>query len=251
MQIIPALVIKDGKPAAFEPGAKSVRFLNRDPYDLIDTFSKQSIRRIHIVDVDGAQQQGKNNLALIGSLVNVCVSNIEVGGGINDMETLKSLQYAGVDYFMLGSVAYSKPEFLDEILEADHIKNDSITIAVDLVDGQLTYNSYSQQIPEQKVRDVIKRYQDMGFSRVLITDIDTLHPDHGPAIGFFDGIVQAFPDMCISAAGHIDSISDIDHLRDAGVKEVIVGMDLYDTPEALATISAYNDAEEKRMKKAK
>lgn len=245
MQIIPALSIKDGKAADFRPDLREPVFLpESDPYKFIDLFSKHSIRRVHLVDIDGAQQQGTHNVGLIGSLSNVCVSDLEVGGGIRNLDHLKSLQYAGVDYFVLGSAVYDRPELLKEIAELDHIDNDDIMIGVDLVNGQLTYHGYRENVPDEKVRHVIQRCLDMGFERVLVTDIDHSHPEQGPAVAFYASLVQDFPQVHFSAAGHITTFGDVNRLKEAGVVEAVVGHDFYRDSDYLKRLADYNEEED-------
>lgn len=244
MQIIPALSIKDGKAADFRPELLEPVFLPQsDPYPIIDLFSRHSIPRVHLVDIDGAQQQGKNNIGLIGSLSNVCVSDLEVGGGIRSIDHLKSLQYAGVDYFVLGSVVYDRPELLTEIAALKHIDNDDIMIGVDLVEGQLTYHGYREPVPEEKVHQVIQRCLEIGFQRVLVTDIDPHRPKQGPALDFYDGLVHDFSAIRFSAAGHIGSFADINRLKDAGVAEAVVGYDFYRDVDSLKQLAEYNKRE--------
>lgn len=245
MQIIPALAIKDGKAVDFQPGRPEVTLLSIDPYKIIDTLGSHSVHRVHLVDIDGAEYKGKDNIGLIGSLSNICVCDLEVGGGINNLNHLKSLQYAGVDYFVLGSVVHEKPALLEEISDLKHIKNDDIMIAVDLLDGKLTYHGYADSINDQAVHDVIVRALALGYSRVLITDIDTRHPDHGPDIAFLSVLVQEFPSVKFSVAGHIHTFDQVDRLKEVGIKEVVVGYDFYADTERIKALSAYNNKEER------
>jgi len=245
MQIIPALSIKDGKAADFRPDSREIIFLQEsDPYKIIDLLSDNDIRRIHLVDIDGAERQGKDNVGLIGSLSNVCVSDIEVGGGITDVDHLKSLQYAGVDYFVLGSAVYDHPELLQEISEIPHIQNDDIMIGVDLVDGKLSYHGYREHVPDDKIHHVIQRCLEMGFRRILVTDIDHQAPEQGPTVGFYADLIRDFPQLRFTAAGHIRSFADVNRLKEAGVVEAVVGYDFYRDADRLKRLAEYNAKED-------
>lgn len=243
MQLIPALSIKDGQAADFRPDLREVVFLDKDPYQLIDIFSAYDIRRIHLVDIDGAQQKGTDNVGLIGSLSNVCVSDLEVGGGIHSIDHLKSLQYAGVDYFVLGSVVHEQPDLLTTIATLKHIPNDDIMIGVDLVDGKLTYHGYRSHVTDSNIRDVIQRSLDQGFGRVLVTDLDTRPGEHGPAVGFYASLVQDFPQVRFSAAGHIHTFGDVNRLKEAGVVEAVVGYEFYRDDDRIKQLAEYNEQE--------
>jgi phosphoribosylformimino-5-aminoimidazole carboxamide ribotide isomerase len=246
MQIIPALCIKDGKAADFRPDLPEMVFLDQDPYQIIETFGTHDIRRTHLVDIDGAQQKGINNTGLIGSLSNTCICNIEVGGGIRSVDYLKSLQYAGVDYFVLGSVVYEHPQFLEEVAALTHIPNDDIMIAVDLVDGQLTYHGYADPIPSGTIRQLIQRGIGHGFFRVLVTDINTSANGQGPVADHYAALVKEFPQVKFSAAGHIATFEDVERLKAVGVVEAVVGYDFYRDEASLKRLAAYNNQEAKK-----
>jgi phosphoribosylformimino-5-aminoimidazole carboxamide ribonucleotide (ProFAR) isomerase len=243
MQIIPALCIADGKVAAFRPGYNDALPLPDDPYQLMERLGKADILRIHLVDIDAARHEGITNLGLIGSLANVCIPQLEVAGGLQSLDHIRSLRFGGADLFVLGSVVYEKPQFLEEIIRSMTIKPDSIMIALDLVKGELTFHSWKEKVQEEDLYGVIRRMLDLGFTRVLVTDVDIERKDQGPDVAFLTDLVQKFPQVKFTLAGHIRDYADIDRLKAAGVHEVIVGQEFYQDDAALKRISDYNLAE--------
>jgi phosphoribosylformimino-5-aminoimidazole carboxamide ribotide isomerase len=241
MQIIPALYIKDGKAAIYTPSDyENLDYLPQSPYDLIDQIGKYNIRRIHLVDIDASLDNGKDNRALIGSLANVSIPNLEVGGGIRQMEYLKSLQYAGVDYFVLGSVVMENEPFLTQIQEAKHIRNDRIMISLDILNGQLTTHGWVDTVTGHTAESIIEKCLEQGFSRFICTDIDSEGPDRGPDLAFYESLVERFPQAIFSASGQIRTFADVDKLRKLGVHEVIVGNEIFKEDGLLEKISVYN-----------
>lgn len=246
MQIIPALFIQDGKLAVFRPGdLENIEFLEKDPYDLISEICNHEIRRIHLLDVDASHHDGKSNSGLIGSLSNTTVADLEVEGGIDNMDYLKSLQFAGVDYFVLGSAALENFEFLVTLSEADHVKNDKVAISLNVLDGQLTIHGWTKPTEGVTIRSLIQKCIDQGFSRFICTDVDTDHLDEGPDIVFYKELVEQFPDAIFTAAGHINNFDDIARLKAVGIHEVLVGNEVYKKEGLLKMVSAYNKKEEK------
>ena len=242
MQIIPALYIKDGKAAIYSPGNyEDLEYLAQDPYDLIDQLGRyEGIQRIHLVDIDASLKGGMNNHGLIGSLANVSVPDLQVAGGIDDMEHLKSLQYAGADYFVLGSVVLSNFDFLHQISEVTHIKNDRIEISLDVLNGRLTTHGWTEAVDDYTIRSLIRACSNLGFSRFLCTDIDAYRKDLGPDYVFFQTLIEQFPDLIFSAAGNIRDFDDVEALKSVGVVEVVVGDEIYKEEGLLEEISAYN-----------
>ncbi|MDX2248979.1 MAG: HisA/HisF-related TIM barrel protein [Bacteroidia bacterium] len=244
MQIIPALYIKEGKPAIYRPGDYDrIEFLPYDPYDLIDEISRHHVQRIYIVDVDASLQNTENNKALIVSLANTTIPDLEVGGGINNIDYIKSLQYSGVDYFVLGSVVFENFAFLEEISQAKHIGNEKIMISLDLLDGKLTSHGWTMIMDDATIRSMIKKCIDLGFSRFICTDINSTHRESGPDILFYKELVEQFPDVLFAASGQINTFEDIDNLKAVGIKEAIVGNSIYRDFSLLDRISEYNRKE--------
>lgn len=243
MQIIPALCIYQGKVAAFRPGEPESLIMPDDPYEVIERLGKANIMRIHLVDIDGARHEGNNNVGLIGSLSNVTVSQLEVAGGIESLDYIRSLRFAGADLFVVGSVVYDRPEFLEEIKADGIIKPGCIMISLDLIDGQLTFHGWRDIADQSTVIDVIRRMVDLGFTRMLITDVNHDFVDHGPNTSLFSTLTQTFPAVKFTVAGTIKTYEDIEILKKAGVHEVIVGHELWDSEEKLKRLSAYNRAE--------
>jgi len=241
MLIIPALYIKDGKTAAFRPGDyENLDFLNLDPYKLIERLSDHDIERIYLVDLDASQDNDANNKGLIGSLANTTIPDIMVGGGIKSMGYIKSLQYGGVDFFVIGTSAANDLPFLEEICAAKHIKNERITIAFDMLDGHLTSHGFSKENDKPQLHELISRSIDLGLSRFLITDIDSANEDRKLDLDFFSELTNTYPEATFAASGHIRSFEDIDNLKAVGIKEVIIGDQIYKEPSIIKEVARYN-----------
>lgn len=239
MQIIPSLYIKDGKVAQYKPGDyENIEFLPDDPYELIEKLDKLDIGNIGLIDID-ATLGGKSNAGLIGSLCNVAVATLHVGGGIRDINYLKSLQYAGVDYFIIGAGVLKKGSFLSVLSETEEVKNNKISVAINVLDGKVTHHAWTGDM-ETTAEDLISRCRDLGFSRFIISDVRTNNPEQGPDMAFYASVVKQFPDCRIGAAGHINTFEDIEALEGIGVAAVVIGKEIYLEEGLLEKIAAFN-----------
>lgn len=244
MQIIPAIYIHHGKAAAYRPGDyQNISYLEQDPYDLIEQLGQLDVQRIYLIDIDAYQNPGQNNKGLIGSLSNVCIPDLEVGGGINDLPYLKSLQYAGVDYFVLSSVLFENQPILEEIAATEDIPNERIIIGIDLKDGRPTTRGWTQTVTDPTLREFMRTVMSVGFQRFVMTDIKSDRPKDGPDLAFFTELREEFPEAKIAVGGHVHTFEQIDQLKKIGIEEVIVGDDIYRDEGLLARISAYNREE--------
>lgn len=243
MLIIPALYIKNGKLAAFNPGEyEHLQYLSQDPYELIDKLGEHDIQRIYLLDLDASHPNDENNKGLIGSLANVAIPDLEVGGGLSDINYLKSLQYAGVDHFVIGTSAHLNPSLVETIAEAKHIKNERIKIAFDLIDGKLTALGFTEEV-EESLEERIAYFQGLGLTHFHVTNIHTDKEEDGPDLDFYRKLVESFPEAHFSASGHIHTFEDIDQLKEIGIEAVLVGNQIYREPGILAAVAAYNKAE--------
>lgn len=248
MQIIPALYIQNGKAASYIPGNyESISYLDKDPYEVIELLGKHDVQRIILLDIDAAKGTDLNNKSLIGSLANLTVPDLEVGGGINEMEYLKTLQYAGVDYFILGSAVFKNFDLIAQICESDHVKTERILISLDMLDGRLTTLGWTEAVTDKSLSEVIRDCMKYGINRFIISDLNSDHPENGPDLTFYSELIEEFPEAIISAAGHIHSFEDVEALKKIGVAEVVVGNEIYEHEEWMEKISAYNRKEEKNQ----
>ncbi len=245
MQIIPALNIHNGKPCVYIAGKiEQIEYIDRDPYELIQEVGNHHIRRMHLTDVDAYIPDGDPNTGLIGSLSNTCVIDLEVGGGIRTMDYLKSLQYAGVDYFVLGSVVYDNFDFLLEIANADHVKNERILISLDVMDGQLFFHGWSEPVTGVTPKELMWKCINAGFNRFIITDVE--RAEKGPNFDFYKDLTQQFSGAIIGAAGKINSFEDVEKLEEIGIAEVLVGNRIYKEEGLLEVLSEFNKVREKK-----
>lgn len=239
MRIVPALFIKDGKAAVYKAGNfTDIEYLTDDPYDILAKLDKLDIGNVGLVDIDASMGQSSHS-GLIGSLCNTTVSTLHVGGGINDLDYLKSLQYAGVDYFIIGSAAHERPSFLKEIAEASHVKNERISIAVDIKDGKLYYHGWKDEAPTS-LNHFIQHCMDLGFTRFLLTDVSSDVASSLPDVNFYKSLVDSFPSCLFVAAGRIDSFNDIDALASTGISAVVVGNKIYKDEAIMQQVAEYN-----------
>lgn len=237
MKIIPALYIKDGKVACYRPGDyEHLEYLNDNPYDLIQSMSDKGVDRILLVDVDASLPGEAKNAGLIGSLSNTTVVDLVVGGGINSIDYLKSLQYAGVDYFVLGSIVIDDFNFLLQINELSHIKNEDIIISLDVKDKHLVCHGWTDDIDHITLNEMIWKSLNAGFNKFIVSEIETEEPN----IEFYKDLIQQFPGAYFIASGRINTFEEVKALEATGVKEVIVGDEIYKESHLMDQLVAFN-----------
>ena len=95
MIILPAIDLKDGKCVRlFQGDYATAEQVAEDPVKTAQSFEEQGARWVHLVDLDGAKARRPVNDSTVFSIRDNVSMNIEVGGGIRDMDTVGILSFA-------------------------------------------------------------------------------------------------------------------------------------------------------------
>lgn len=81
-----------------------------DPIAQAQSFCEQGAKRIHVVDLDGAQSGKATNRAIIESLIKRVRVDVQLGGGIRHPDHVKGWLEAGVSRVVIGTMAVKEPE---------------------------------------------------------------------------------------------------------------------------------------------
>ena len=111
MIILPAIDLKDGKCVRlFQGDYATAEQVAEDPVKTAQSFEEQGARWVHLVDLDGAKARRPVNDSTVFSIRDNVSMNIEVGGGIRDMDTVEYYLSHGINRIILGSAALHSPE---------------------------------------------------------------------------------------------------------------------------------------------
>ncbi|MEO6221568.1 MAG: HisA/HisF-related TIM barrel protein, partial [Ginsengibacter sp.] len=115
MDLIPAIDLIDGKCVRLSKGDYSKKIIYSNyPVDVAKSFEGSGIRRLHIVDLDGAAGEGSNNFKTLGNIAGRTKLVIDFGGGIKFTENVSSVFNAGASMINLGSVIVKDPALFAE-----------------------------------------------------------------------------------------------------------------------------------------
>src|SRR6185436_20139827 len=104
--IIPAIDIIDGKCVRLSQGDFARKTIyNEDPLEVARQFEKAGVKRLHLVDLDGARHGKIKNLKVLKTIADGTKLLIDFGGGIKTDEDIESVFDAGADMATIGSIA--------------------------------------------------------------------------------------------------------------------------------------------------
>ena len=227
MKILPAIDIKDNKCVRLIKGDfKNKTEYETSPIDQAGKYKFQGFKNIHIVDLDGALTGNTVNLDTIQQIVNKYDLQIEIGGGVRSLESIKKYVDAGVEKVILGSAAIKNKDFLKEA--CSKFKN-KIALGLDAKEGKLSVSGWKENL-NIKTIDFLKEVNDFGVSRLIYTDINRDGMKNSP--NFEETINIAEISNCpVVISGGVSSISDVKkakELNNEKIEGIIVGKAIYD-----------------------
>jgi phosphoribosylformimino-5-aminoimidazole carboxamide ribotide isomerase len=226
MEIIPAIDIIDGKCVRLTEGDYSQKTIySEHPLDIAKSFEAAGIRRLHLVDLDGAKAGKVTNWAVLESIAKSTGLVIDFGGGIKQESDLKIVFESGASLATIGSLAVKNPELFSSWLKI--YGEDRFLLGADVKGEKIAIGGWLETT-EETVFDFIAGYLQKGVQQIFCTDISKDGKLEGPSIELYQKIIQQFPELHFIASGGVSSMQDIDALKMIGCSGVIVGKAIYE-----------------------
>ena len=225
MKIFPAIDIKDKKCVRLVKGDfKNKTEYQMSPVEQAGKYKDHGFKNLHIVDLDGALTGEIVNLNIIQDIVGKFDLNVEVGGGIRNLDSIQKYIDAGAEKVILGSAAIKDKIFLKEACQKFPNK---IALGLDAKDGYLSVSGWKENSKKQTL-DFLKEVNDFGVSRLIYTDINRDGTKASP--NFDDTVKVANTSNCpVIISGGVSSIQDIKKAKELkNIEGIIVGKAIYD-----------------------
>ena len=222
MKIVPSIDLLDGKVVRLKQGNPNLAtFYDYSPVQLVKKWQEIGISRMHIVDLDATLERG-NNYELIKRISESTEIEIQIGGGIRDVDYAKRIS-KNVNKVVIGTVAINNRKLFEEICKEVGVSK--IIISLDYVGNQIMINGWrdSSGIELDKA---VSDFADYGIKTILLTAIKKDGMLEGPDMETLVKI-RNNTNIQIQASGGISSIEDINKVKEIGVEYVILGRALH------------------------
>ena len=228
MLLIPAIDLKDGQCVRLKQGdMDQSTVFGEDPAAMARNWVNKGARRVHLVDLNGAFAGKPKNEAAIRAILKDVGSEVDVqlGGGIRDLDTIERYLDAGLRYVIIGTAAVKNPGFLQDACTAfpGHI-----IVGLDAKDGKVATDGWSK-LTGHEVVDLGKKFEDYGVESIIYTDIGRDGMLSGINIDATVRLAQALS-IPVIASGGLSNMDDIEKLcavEAEGVQGVICGRAIY------------------------
>jgi phosphoribosylformimino-5-aminoimidazole carboxamide ribotide isomerase len=228
MLLIPAIDLKDGQCVRLKQGdMDQSTVFGEDPAAMARNWVNKGARRVHLVDLNGAFAGKPRNETAIRAILKEVGAEVDVqlGGGIRDLDTIESYLDAGLRYVIIGTAAVKNPGFLQDACTAF---GGHIIVGLDAKDGKVATDGWSK-LTGHEVVDLGKKFEDYGVESIIYTDIGRDGMLSGINIEATVKLAQALS-IPVIASGGLSNLEDIRRLcavEDEGVEGVICGRSIY------------------------
>ncbi|MCK4751091.1 MAG: 1-(5-phosphoribosyl)-5-[(5-phosphoribosylamino)methylideneamino]imidazole-4-carboxamide isomerase [Bacteroidales bacterium] len=226
IELIPAIDIIDGKCVRLTQGKyDQKKVYSGRPEEIAGEFEAMGIKRLHLVDLDGARMGQVVNLRVLEKIAGQTSLVVDFGGGIKTGEDIRQVMEAGARMVTAGSIAVKDPGLVRNWIR--EFGPDKIILGADVRDGLISIHGWQEDTSLELI-PFIHKYMDAGIHKVICTDIATDGMLEGPSIELYREMKTAFPEMEIIASGGVSRMQDIIELEGIGVNGVIFGKAFYE-----------------------
>ncbi|GEP89962.1 1-(5-phosphoribosyl)-5-[(5-phosphoribosylamino)methylideneamino] imidazole-4-carboxamide isomerase [Chitinophaga terrae (ex Kim and Jung 2007)] len=225
-EIIPAIDIIDGKCVRLTQGDYSQqKIYNEHPLEVAKEFEDIGVKRLHLVDLDGAKKGAVVNWKVLENIAGKTSLVTDFGGGIKTAKDIDIVFECGASLATIGSVAVKEPQLFfswvkqygaEKIFLGADVKNEMIAVG-----GWL-------ETTELSVFDFLESNIEAGVTNIFCTDIAKDGLLQGPSVDLYKKILRQFPAINFVASGGVSNVADLVALQEIGCSGAIVGKAIYE-----------------------
>ena len=225
IEIIPAIDIIGGKCTRLSQGDYATqKNYGGDPAEWARAYADCGVRRLHLVDLEGAKEAAPKNLRTLEEIASLGLLKVEWGGGIKDDDALASIWNAGADWAIIGSIAAKEPQRMLGWLEA---YGNRIILGADVRDGKVAVSGWLENSGID-LGDLIREFLPAGLEQAIVTDISRDGMLQGPSFDLYQGLQEQFPALKTIVSGGVSSLDDVRRADELGLPGIIVGKAIYE-----------------------
>lgn len=237
IELIPAIDIISGRCVRLSQGDyERQTTYDAEPADMVKRFADCGVKRVHVVDLDGAKAAQPENLPTLEKMAGVDGISIEWGGGLKTETAVRQVFDAGAAYAIVGSVAAKQPDLFTTWLNA--FGAERMVLGADVREGKVSVSGWQEDL-NLGIEALIDTFQPHGLRQVICTDISRDGMLQGPSFDLYTQLQAAYPYIDFTVSGGISSMDDIRRLDGLNLRKVIIGKAIYEGRISLKEIETY------------
>jgi phosphoribosylformimino-5-aminoimidazole carboxamide ribotide isomerase len=229
--VIPAIDLRRGRAVRLLRGDPSEETIYaEDPVEVAVRFQEEGARRLHLIDLDAAFDEGDNR-EVIRAICLAVVLPVQLGGGVRTLEDVEAALELGAARAILGTTAALDPTFVARAVEE---YAERIVVAVDVRGGHAMVKGWTEEGPA--IEELIPALDEAGAPRYLATAIARDGTLDGPDLRLYKQL-RTLTERPIIASGGVRTAEDVWALRDTGCEAAVTGKALYERTLKLSQVT--------------
>ena len=235
---IPAIDLIGGKCVRLTQGDYAQKTVyHDDPVTVAKQFESAGVKRLHLVDLDGAKAGKVINQSVLEKIAAATELEIDFGGGVKTETDVQAVLNAGASLVTVGSIADKDPELVKSWLNIYGAAR--FFLGADARDEKIAVHGWLEQT-DIFVFDFVRDYAAAGLKNVFCTDISKDGMMQGPSGELYKMLLKRCPGILLTASGGIRNMQDVAGLIQIGCSGAIVGKAIYEGQITLKEIELFH-----------
>lgn len=237
IQVIPSVSISGGKTAKLSSGETgNARLYDMHPLELAQFYEAAGFKRLHLIDLDGARENGIVNYNILQLISGYTKLDINFSGGIrSDGGVTMALEYGARTITAASVPAFDPETFMSWMIT---FGRERLILGVDFLDEKVAVRGWSSKIDKDAFAHV-QYFYERGINNLKVTDVSRDGTLHGPNFELIARIQERFPDMRLLVSGGVRAVDDIEKLNDMGVHAVVIARAFYENKIKLEDLAKF------------
>ncbi|NUN08092.1 MAG: 1-(5-phosphoribosyl)-5-[(5-phosphoribosylamino)methylideneamino] imidazole-4-carboxamide isomerase [Ignavibacteriaceae bacterium] len=227
--VIPSIDISEGKTVRVVQGIPELNCpeYDNDPLEMAMIWRAENAKMLHLVDFDASASHSHSNFELIKSICESVIIPIEYAGGIRTLEDADRLFDLGVARIAISTILVEDRAEAAKILAKYGPKK--VISCLDAINDEIVVRRRRIRTGIDPIQFAIE-LKNMGFERIIVTDVLRNGMIQGPNINFSKRIAAATGCKITHSGGvrNKDELMDLQALLGDGIDSVIIGRALYE-----------------------
>jgi phosphoribosylformimino-5-aminoimidazole carboxamide ribotide isomerase len=239
IQIIPAIDLIEGKCVRLTQGDYGQKTIyNENPLEVALQFEDAGLKRLHLVDLDGAKAKKVINWKVLDRIASKTSLQIDFGGGVQSDNDLKIVFENGAKQVTGGSIAVKQPDLFQNWIRV--YGGEKIILGADAKKEKVAVSGWEEGT-ELWVYDFVEQYVEKGIQYAISTDVAKDGLLQGPSFDLYRNLQDKCPDLKIIASGGVSGIGDIEKLAEMNIYGVIIGKAIYENRISLVDLQRFSN----------
>ena len=234
IEIIPAIDMIDGKCVRLTQGDYGKKTIyNENPLEVAFEFQDAGLKRLHLVDLDGAKAKKVINWKVLEKISSKTTLHIDFGGGVQSEADIRMAFDCGAKQVTGGSIAIKNPDLFEYWIQT--YGSEAIILGADARNEKIAVSGWEEETSVW-VYDFVGEWIAKGIKYTISTDVAKDGLLQGPSVDLYRNMQEQFPELKVIASGGVSSMQDLEELAELNIFGVIVGKAIYENRISLKDI---------------